>query len=168
MLFLQVMRNVRITHCRESGEFPSGETFYGWQDSNHGDLKWQHAAELDKSLSTQLHDWYLVFPVKWNKMDVLIAIEFRRDKRNPSSHVHTCTLITGSIRQSRIQQGLYLGWGTSTALGGGLLTRDVQMHVGTAQEGHGAVVCVVSLWECCRTESHSADLADSSLLQQDP
>lgn len=52
-----------------------------------------------------------------------------------------------------------------------LLWKDcshVQMHVGTAQEGHAAVVCVVSLWECCRTESRSADLAGLSLLPQDP
>lgn len=39
MLFLQVMLNVRIIHGRESAEFPSGETFSGWQDSNQRDLK---------------------------------------------------------------------------------------------------------------------------------
>lgn len=36
---LQVVLNVTIIYCRESREFPSGKTFYGWQDSSWRDLK---------------------------------------------------------------------------------------------------------------------------------
>lgn len=122
------MLNVTIIYCRENRQFPSRETFYGWQESNRRDLKWQHAAELDKSLSTQLHSWCLVLLVKWNKMNVLISIEFLKDKsvdhRNSSSHVHTCTLITSNIGHSWIQQRFKIGRGIRTALGGRVLSWD--------------------------------------------